>query len=69
MEAGQDGVFLVRYTDGGEFAGDTWTPTRDLALGVASEEYGLREKDWIEVPEGVSDAIGFARHFGGGRRH
>lgn len=61
MEANKDGVFLIRYSETGEFGGDTWTLTRELALEVAADEYGLHENDWIEVPDNVADPIGFGR--------
>src|SRR5258707_8154459 len=61
MEVNKDGVFLIRYGERGEFAGDTLKPTRELALDVAAEEYGLQEGDWIGVPKNVSDPIAFAR--------
>lgn len=64
METNKDGVFLIRYNEDGEFAGDTWTPTRDLALSVAAEEYGLVEQDWIEVPENITDPVSFGRSAG-----
>lgn len=61
MDANKDGVFLIRYSDNGEFGGDTWTLTRELALEVAADEYGLGEGDWIEMPDNVADPIGFGR--------
>lgn len=61
MEMNKDGVFLIRYSDSGEFGGDTWSPTRELALEVAADEYGLHERDWIEVPDNVADPVGFGR--------
>lgn len=61
MEMNKDGVFLIRYSESGEFAGDTWTPTRELALTVAAEEYGLAQDDWVEVPDSIVDPIAFAR--------
>ena len=61
MEVNKSGVLLIRYSDTGEFGGDTWTLTRELALEVAADEYGLNESDWIEVPDNVTDPIGFGR--------
>jgi hypothetical protein len=61
MDLNKDGVFLIRYSDGGEFGGDTWAPNREVALEVAADEFGLNESDWIEAPENVADAISFAR--------
>jgi len=61
LEVSKDGVFLIRYSDSGEFAGDTWSPTRDVALEVAAVEFGLAEDDWIAVPEGETDPIACAR--------
>lgn len=61
MDLNKDGVFLIRYSDGGEFGGDTWAPNREVAVEVAADEFGLNESDWIEVPENVADPIGFAR--------
>jgi hypothetical protein len=60
MEMKAEGVFLIRYSEAGEFAGDTWTPTRELALEVAADEYGLVESDWIDVPDGARDPLAYA---------
>jgi hypothetical protein len=65
LETTREGAFLIRYSDRGEFAGDTWTPSRELAVEVAAEEYGLAETDWIEVPPNVADPLSFGRNAAG----
>lgn len=60
MEKKAEGVFLIRYSEAGEFAGDTWTPTRELALEVAAAEFGLAESDWTDVPDGAPDPLACA---------
>ena len=60
MEENKDGVFLIRDTEEGEFAGDTWTPTRELALEVASSEYEITQDQWVAVPESAGNPIAFA---------
>ena len=60
METKAEGVFLIRYSEAGEFAGDTWTPTRELAFEVAADEYGLVESDWTDVPDGAPDPLAYA---------
>ena len=60
MEMKDEGVFLIRFSEAREFAGDTWTPTRELALEVAADEYGLIESDWIDVPDSATDPLTYA---------
>lgn len=60
LEVNKDGVFVIRHSASGEFAGDTWTPNRELALEVAAEEFGLREEDFVQVPDGVTNSIQYA---------
>jgi len=37
---------MYRYTDGGDFCGDTWHLNLEDAFAVAEEEYGLSQKDF-----------------------
>lgn len=60
LEVEKDGVFLIRYSDAGEFAGDTWTPNRELALEVAAEEFAVGEEDFVQVPDGITDSLQYA---------
>lgn len=55
-----DGVFLVRYAEDGQFAGDTWHPTVDEARSQASYEFGTTLGDWTSVPADVADLAGYA---------
>ena len=55
-----EGFFLDRYTNTGEFAGDTWHATLDDAIFQADFEFGQPASPWLSVPEGKSDAISFA---------
>ena len=57
----REGVFLLRFGKNGDFAGDTWTPTRALALDVAEDEYGVASEGWIAIPDDVNDPIEFIR--------
>ena len=41
---------LFRFTDGGEFCGDTWHETLAEAFAQAEYEYGLSEGDFTTVP-------------------
>ena len=43
---------MFRYTKAGEFCGDTWHEDLENAFSQAEYEYGLLEKDFIEVIEG-----------------
>jgi hypothetical protein len=43
---------MYRYTDMGEFCGDTWHETLADAFAQARYEYGLSEQDFVTVPEG-----------------
>lgn len=52
LEGGrQDPCMMYRYTDGGEFCGDTWHETLDAAFAEAKSEYGLVEDDFSQADE------------------
>jgi hypothetical protein len=59
IETRSDGYFLIRYTDGGAFAGDTWHESFEDAVSQSQFEFGAA--DWTEVPEAEPDAVRFAR--------
>jgi hypothetical protein len=44
------GVLLLRWTDAGEFGGDTWHESTERAKDQARFEYEIEEEDW-HVPE------------------
>jgi len=47
IEQASDGsCTFFRFTDSGEFCGDTWHETLAEAFGQAEYEYGLTEKDF-----------------------
>ena len=60
IEHNDDGVFVLSYADSLMFAGDSWFQSLDAAFDYAEDEYGVREGDWIEVPDGVSEPLEFA---------
>lgn len=60
IETTPEGVSLERYSATGEFAGDTWHPTVDEAVGQAEFEFPGRLTAWRSVPRDVDDAIGLA---------
>lgn len=47
----QDPCMMYRYTDAGEFCGDTWHETLDAAFDEAKSEYGLVEDDFTQADE------------------
>jgi hypothetical protein len=55
-----DGIFLDRYDEDGEEAGDTWHQSVEEAKKQADTEYGENAGPWTEVPEDESDLIAFA---------
>ena len=42
---------MYRYTDAGQFCGDTWHENLDAAFGEAETEYGLTENDFSNADE------------------
>ena len=50
MDGGrQDPCMMYRYTDSGEFCGDTWHETLDAAFAEAKSEYGLVGDDFTQA--------------------
>ncbi len=47
------GVFLLRLTEKGEFAGDTWHATHSEAREQVAYEYGEHVSGWRPVPKGI----------------
>ena len=41
---------MYRYTDAGEFCGDTWHEDLDAAFAQAQREYGLSASDFSQAP-------------------
>ena len=60
MEPGNTGVYLFRYDESREDAGDTWHPNEVEAREQAAYEFDLRPNDWIPVPDSVLDPLAFA---------
>jgi len=52
VETGANGwCMMIRYTDSGEFCGDTWHKTLRDAFAQATSEFGLAEADFsVEKP-------------------
>lgn len=46
IEEGNEGYFLLRFTESSEFAGDTWHQTLDEAKRQAHFEYAIQDDDW-----------------------
>jgi hypothetical protein len=61
IDENSDGVFLLRYGNGGEYVGDTWHINIDDAKHQASYEFGDRVRDWTSVPPEVGDVVEFGR--------
>ena len=60
LEEEPGGYYLYRYTETGEFGGDTWHMNLEDAKHQAVFEFGDRLGPWREVPEDVADPIAFA---------
>lgn len=60
LETRPDGIFLDRYDESGEEAGDTWHQSIDDAKEQAQVEYGDQLGPWTEVPENEPDPVAFA---------
>jgi hypothetical protein len=52
-------LFLFRYDEAGNFAGDTWHRNLEDAKHQVEFEYGPLVTDWEEVPPDVDDAVAF----------
>ena len=59
IEENPDGVFLYRYSRGGDCVGDTWHMNVDDAKHQASYEYGESIKGWTSTSPEVEDAVAF----------
>jgi hypothetical protein len=60
LENRPDGIFLDRFDESGEEAGDTWHESIDDAKAQAIAEYGENLDSWTEVPPGEDDPVAFA---------
>jgi len=60
IEEKQDGVFLYRLTESGEYAGDTCYESMDAAKDQAAFEYGECLGAWKTIPDSVPDPYEFA---------
>jgi|GEM_PF-6380754 len=58
---GQSGWLTIRHSDDGQFAGDTWQPTLELAFAVTEDEFSLRDENWHPVPEEIDDPVSYGR--------
>lgn len=65
VESRADGVFLDRYDEAGEEAGDTWHRSIEEAKAQAQTEYGENLGAWTEVPSAEGDAVAFALRLAG----
>ncbi len=53
IEGGPDQpCMMYRYTDAGEFCGDTWHENLRKAFAQAEYEYGLSERDFVRMANG-----------------
>lgn len=55
-----DDILLFRFTETGEYAGDTWHQSIEEAKAQAEFEYGIAGDAWHTVPDGVEDVVRFA---------
>ncbi len=54
LDGGPDqGCMMYRYTDAGEFCGDTWHENLNEAIAQAEFEYGLGKQDFVLLSEAV----------------
>ena len=60
IEVGPDGILLYRFAEDGSSGGDTWHANVEDAKHQAEYEYGEALSEWVAVPEGVADVLGFA---------
>jgi hypothetical protein len=60
IEPKSSGIFLIRFAEDGQFAGDTWHKTIEDAQHQATFEYENLVSDWIAVPPDVEDVVAFA---------
>jgi hypothetical protein len=60
LQCRPDGVFLDRFTESGDDAGDTWHQSVDEAKQQAVHEYGGNLGSWTEVPAAEADPLAFA---------
>jgi hypothetical protein len=60
LESRPDGIFLDRFAESGEEAGDTWHQSIGDAKEQALAEYGESLGAWTEVPAAENDLITFA---------
>ncbi len=52
-------VFLFRFTETGEYAGDTWHQSIEEAKKQADFEYGVAKDSWQRIPSEVKDVVRF----------
>jgi hypothetical protein len=60
LESRPDGIFLDRFDEAGDEAGDTWHQSIDDAKAQAVAEYGGHLGSWTEVPTNEDDPVAFA---------
>jgi hypothetical protein len=58
LENRPDGIFLDRFSESGDEAGDTWHESIDNAKAQALAEYGENLGCWAEVPASEDDPVG-----------
>ena len=64
IESATDGIFLYRYTAGGDACGDTWHQSIEDAREQASFEYQDSLGSWYDVPASVDDPVAYAHSVG-----
>lgn len=55
-----EGVYVFRYSDEGDFGGDTWKSSLDFAHKAVALEYEIWDRGWLEAPGDSATAIGLA---------
>jgi hypothetical protein len=55
IEEKEDGVFLTRFTSTGEYVGDTWHESIELAERQAEFEFRGFYSDWRSISEDIED--------------
>ena len=59
LESRPDGIFLDRFDESGDEAGDTWHESLDDAKAQAVAEYGENLGSWTAVPANEDDPVSF----------
>jgi hypothetical protein len=60
IEEESEGFLLLRYSERGQYAGDTWHDELEAAKAQAEFEYPNSIGEWLTVPAEITDCVAFA---------